>query len=107
MPVDINPIVSAVPVTVQPTQEITYDTWFLKDFSLYATPERKFNAKVNWVLGKLNQDGSSSLSNQKGFCFLEDLLSEASLTENPEIAAVLQQFLGALDAVSRRKGAIQ
>jgi hypothetical protein len=107
MPVNITPIVSAVPVTIQPTETITYDTWFLKDFNLYATIDRKFNAKVNWVLGKLNDDGSSELSNQKGFCLLEDILSEQALTENPEIAAILPQFLGALNAVSRRKGAIK
>ncbi len=37
---------------------------------------------------------------------LEDLLSETTLTENPEVAAVLGQFLSALEAVSKRKGAI-
>jgi len=106
MPVNIQPIVSADPVVTETVASKTYDTWFLTDFNLYAKPDRTFNAKVSWKLGKLNEDGSSELSNKTGFCMLEDLLSETTLTENPEVAAVLGQFLSALEAVSKRKGAI-
>jgi hypothetical protein len=106
MSINIQPIVSTTPVTTETVASKTYDTWFLTDFSLYAKPDRTFNAKVSWKLGKLNEDGSSELSNKTGFCMLEDLLSEQTLTENPEIAAVVENFLGALAAVSLRKGAI-
>lgn len=106
MSVEIQPIVSAEPVVTETIASKTFDTWFLTDFSLYAKPDRTFNAKVSWKLGKMNEDGTSELSNKTGFCLLENLLDTDNLMENPEIAAVLQQFLSALEAVSRRKGAI-
>jgi hypothetical protein len=107
MPVSIPQIVAAAPLTVQPSETKTFDTWFLEGFKLQATPNRTFNAKVSWRLGRTKEDGSSEMSDQKGFCLLEDLLSENCLTENPEVAAVLPSFLGALEAVSRRKNAIR
>lgn len=106
MPIEIQPIVSADPVVTETIASKTFDTWFLTDFSLYAKPDRTFNAKVSWKLGKMNEDGTSELSNKTGFCLLENLLDAETLMENPEIAGVLQQFLSALEAVSRRKGAI-
>ena len=106
MPVQITPIVSATPVIVEAVAPKTYDSWFLKNFQLYSTPQRTFNAKVLWSLGKLNVDGTSELSATTGFCFLENILADTILAENPEIAAVLPQFLAALEAVSRRKNAI-
>lgn len=106
MPVQITPIVSATPVVVEAVTAKTYDTWFLKDFQLYSTPQRTFNAKVLWSLGKINDDGSADLSTKTGFCFLENILADTVLAENPEIAAILPQFLAALEAVSRRKNAI-
>lgn len=106
MSIEIQPIVSAEPVVTETIASKTFDTWFLTDFSLYAKPDRTFNAKVSWKLGKMNSDGTSELSNKTGFCLLENLLDTETLMENPEIAGVLQQFLSALEAVSRRKGAI-
>lgn len=106
MSVQITPIVSATPVVQEATGEKTYDTWFLRDFQLYATTQRTFNAKVLWSLGKMNADGTSELTATTGFCFLENILSDTVLAENPEIAAILPQFLSALEAVSRRKNAI-
>jgi hypothetical protein len=107
MPINIPQIVAHAPLTVQPSETKTYDTWFLESFSLGASADRTFSAKVAWRLGKVNEDGSSELSQQRGFCFLDDMLSDSCLTENPEIAAVLPSFLGALEAVSRRKNAIK
>lgn len=106
MPLQIVPITSATPQVIQATEAKTYDTWFLKDFHLYSTTDRTFNAKVLWTLGKLNDDGTSELSNRTGFCYIENLLSETALTDNPEIAAVLTPFLSALEAISKRKNAI-
>lgn len=107
MAISIPVVASATPVTTEVIAAKTYDTWFLKDFHLYATQDRTFHAKVEWLLGKINEDGSSEFSGQKSFCLLEDLLSETSLTENPEIAAIVPAFLSALEAVSRRKNAIR
>jgi len=107
MPVDIPQIVATTPITVQPSETKTFDTWFLEGFALQASADRTFNAKVSWRLGRTKADGTAEMSDQKGFCFLEDLLSEACLTENPEVAAILPSFLGALEAVSRRKNAIR
>jgi len=106
MPVDIPQIVAAAPLTVQPAETKTYDTWFLEGFTLQALPNRTFNAKVSWRLGRVKQDGTSEMSDQKGFCFLEDILSDTCLQENPEVASILPGFIGALEAVSRRKKAI-
>jgi hypothetical protein len=107
MPVNI-PIVSAsAPVTTEPVATKVFDTWFLKDFKLYSTADRTFNASVSWQLGKIYEDGSSELSNQKGFVLLEDILSDTCLQENPEIAAIVPTFLSALEAISRRKNAIK
>lgn len=106
MPISIPPIVSNSPVIVNATETKTYDTWFLKDFQLYANSQRKFNAKVSWVLGKVNADGSSELSSTTGFTLLENILGDQCLQENPEIAAILPNFLSALEAISKRKGAI-
>ncbi len=106
MSVQIVPITSATPQVIQATEAKTYDTWFLKDFHLYSTVDRTFNAKVLWTLGKLNSDGTSELSNKTGFCFIENLLSDTALAENPEIASVLTPFLSALEAISKRKNAI-
>jgi hypothetical protein len=107
MAVNIPVVQSTTPLTTEPVVAKVYDTWFLEDFHLYANADRTFNAKVLWRLGRVNADGTSELSSQKGFTVIEDLLSEAALTENPEIAAVVPQFLSALEAVSRRKGAIK
>jgi len=104
---NIQPIVTSTPVVTETIESKTYDTWFLTDFNLYANPDRTFNAKVSWRIGKLNADGTSELGKKTGFCMLENLLSEQNLTENPEIAAVVENFLGAIAAVSLRKGAIQ
>ena len=107
MAVNIPLVQSSTPLTTEPVVAKVFDTWFLEDFHLYANADRTFNAKVLWRLGRINADGSSELSSQKGFTVLEDVLSDQSLTENPEIAAVVPQFLSALEAVSRRKGAIK
>lgn len=104
---NIQPIITSTPVVTETVESKTYNTWFLTDFNLYAKPDRTFNAKVSWRLGKLNEDGSSELSSKTGFCLLENLLGEQTLTENPEIAAIVEGFLGALAAVSLRKGAIE
>lgn len=106
MPVNIQQIITSTPVVAPTVSEKTYDTWFLTNFSLYAKPDRTFNAKVSWVLGKINEDGSAEMSSKTGFALLENLLSEETLMENPEIAAIVEGFLGALAAVSLRKGAI-
>ena len=103
---NIHPIVAQTPLVTEAIESKTYDTWFLTDFNLYAKPDRTFNAKVSWRLGKINSDGSSELSNKTGFCMLEDLLSDQTLSENPEIAGVMLNFLSALTTVSLRKGAI-
>jgi hypothetical protein len=103
---NIQPIVTGTPVVTETIESKTYDTWFLTDFNLYAKPDRTFNAKVSWRIGKLNADGTSELGKKTGFCMLEDLLSEQTLSENPEIAAIVEGFLGALASVSYKKGAI-
>lgn len=104
---NIQPIIAQTPLITETVEGKTYDTWFLTDFKLYAKPDRTFNANVSWRLGKINPDGTSEFSNKTGFCMLEDLLSDQTLSENPEIANVVLDFLAALTTISYRKGAIE
>ena len=103
---DIQPIVSTNPVTTVPVPEKVYDTWFLSDFRLSATTDRKFQAEIFWTLGKINADGTTELSDTKTNHFLPDLLDAGNLTANPEIAALVPTFLSTLAAVSKRANVI-
>jgi hypothetical protein len=53
MPVDIPVVTATSPVVQQPVEAKTFDTWFLTDFRLVATPDRKFDAEVFWALGRI------------------------------------------------------
>ena len=53
MPVDISVVTATSPVVQQPVEAKTFDTWFLTDFRLVATPDRKFDAEVFWALGRI------------------------------------------------------
>ncbi len=53
MPVDIPVVAATSPVVQQPVEAKTFDTWFLTDFRLVATPDRKFDAEVFWALGRI------------------------------------------------------
>jgi hypothetical protein len=53
MPIEIPPVVATNPVVQSPVEAKTFDTWFLTDFRLVATPERKFDAEVFWALGRI------------------------------------------------------
>ena len=53
MPIEIPPVVATNPVVQNPVEAKTFDTWFLTDFRLVATPERKFDAEVFWALGRI------------------------------------------------------
>lgn len=107
MAVSIPVVAATTPLTTEAVAIKTFDTWFLKDFHLYATADRTFHASVDWKLGRINEDGTQEFSSQRGFLLVEDLLSDATLSENPEIAAILPSFLAALEAISRRKQAIK
>lgn len=158
MPVEIPLVVATNPVVQTPVEAKTFDTWFLTDFRLVATPERKFDAEVFWVLGRLvsktedipvekqvektvskpkvDENGvivrdennevvmedvletvtevviepvttvSSEFSDTRKNCYVRDLLSDGMLMRHPEIAQVLPGFLSALEAISKREGAI-
>lgn len=53
MPVEIPPVVATSPVVKEPVEAKTFDTWFLTDFRLVSTPDRKFDAEVFWALGRI------------------------------------------------------
>jgi hypothetical protein len=53
MPVEIPVVVATSPVVQQPVETKTFDTWFLTDFRLVSTPDRKFDAEVFWCLGRI------------------------------------------------------
>lgn len=174
MPVEIPPITASSPIVVPPIGEKVFGTWFLTDFRLVATPERKFDAEVFWQLGRLYDvdvevstqvpreegvvDGEgnpvmiekrdpetneiiyvvdpetglptevpemvqqtqtvydtvvttetqqrSELTDTRRTAYVRDILSDAFLVANPEIAAILPGFLGSLIAISQRQGAI-
>jgi hypothetical protein len=53
MPVDIPVVAATNPVVQQPVEAKTFNTWFLTDFRLVSTPDRKFDAEVFWVLGRI------------------------------------------------------
>ena len=53
MPVEIPPVVATNPVVQNPVEAKTFDTWFLTDFRLVSTPDRKFDAEVFWALGRI------------------------------------------------------
>jgi hypothetical protein len=53
MPVEIPPVVATNPVIQNPVEEKIFDTWFLTDFRLVSTPDRKFDAEVFWALGRI------------------------------------------------------
>lgn len=53
MPVEIPVVAASSPLVQQPVEAKTFDTWFLTDFRLVATPDRKFDAEVFWVLGRI------------------------------------------------------
>jgi|APGre2960657444_1045066.scaffolds.fasta_scaffold392220_1 hypothetical protein len=103
---DIQPIISTNPVTTVPVPEKVYDTWFLSDFRLSATGDRKFVAEIFWTLGRINADGTSELSGKTTNHFIPDLLSEESLLANPEITTLVPDFLSTLAAVSKRANVI-
>lgn len=103
---DIQPIAAANPITTTPIPAKTYDTWFLTDFRLSATSDRKFAAEVFWQLGKLNIDGSAEMSDKRINHFIPDLLNPDTLAANPEIATLVPNFLSTLEAVSKRANII-
>jgi hypothetical protein len=53
MPVEIPPVVATNPVIQNPIEAKTFNTWFLTDFRLVSTPDRKFDAEVFWALGRI------------------------------------------------------
>ena len=53
MPVEIPPVVATNPVIQNPIEATTFNTWFLTDFRLVSTPDRKFDAEVFWALGRI------------------------------------------------------
>jgi len=103
---DIQPIVSSNPVTIDPVPAKTYDTWFLTNFRLSATGDRKFVAEVFWQLGKLNADGTSEMSEKRVNHFIPDLLNPETIATNPEISELVPNFLSTLEAVSKRANVI-
>jgi len=103
---DIQPIISSNPVTTDPVPAKTYDTWFLTNFRLSATGDRKFVAEVFWQLGKLNADGTSEMSDKTVNHFIPDLLNPETIATNPEIAQLVPNFLSTLEIVSKRASII-
>ncbi len=174
MPVEITPIVTPQPVVVPQAEEKVFDTWFLTDFRLVATPDRKFDAEIFWALGRYYtvdvqvpreetttepvldgngnpvmteqrdpqtneiiyetdpetglptenpvmipatqtvtntvydtvQETRSEFNDRRGVAYIRDILSDSVLAANPEVAAILPGFLGAITAASARTGAI-
>lgn len=53
MSIEIPPIAATNPIVVQPVAEKTFDTWFLTDFRLVASPDRRFDVEAFWALGRL------------------------------------------------------
>lgn len=103
---NIQPIVSTNPIVTDPVPAKTYNTWFLTDFRLSATADRKFVAEVFWQLGKLNPDGTSEMSEKRVNHFIPDLLNPDTVATNPEIATLVPNFLSTLEAVSKRANII-
>lgn len=78
MSIEIVPVVATNPVVRESIAEKTFDTWFLTDFRLVATPDRKFDSEVFWTLGRLI-NGTKEVPVEKEF---ERTVEQVKVDEN-------------------------
>ena len=95
------PIPATNPSTAPATPAEVYDQWFLSGVTINHRDGDVYDLETFW-----DQGNATKLSGVRTNYIIRDLLSQQSLYDFPEIAAIAPQFLGALAAVGKRLGVL-
>lgn len=90
------------------------DTWFLENLSIRGNVDRTMPISLNamFVKGTELKDAAGNVTgyytdaNHRTHFQIENLFSVNTMSTHPEIAALMPQFLAALDAVGKRLGVL-
>ena len=95
------PILATKPSTSAPLAAEVFDQWFLAGVTINHRDGDVYDLETFW-----DQGNATKLSGVRTNYIIRNLLSQQSLYDNPEIAAIAPQFIGALAAVGKRLGVL-
>jgi hypothetical protein len=110
-------IIASSPEIVAATPEKVYDIWFLENFQIRASADRTqpIDLEVFWLKGRLLKETIDGVETVVGYetnpatrtnYIVRDLFNPEVLSQHPEIASLMPQFMPALEAVGKRLGVL-
>ena len=101
-PVPVFPAIPATnPSTSAPVPAEVFDQWFLAGLTIQHRDGTVYDLETFW-----DQGNETKLSGVRTNYIIRDLLSQKSLFDFPEIAAIAPQFMAALAAIGKRLGVL-
>ena len=101
-PVPVFPAIPATtPSTSAPVPAEVFDQWFLAVLTLNHRDGTVYDLETHW-----DEGNEIKLSGKRTNYLIRDLLSQRSLFDFPEIAAIAPQFMAALAAIGKRLGVL-
>ena len=95
------PIPATTPSTAPATLEEVFNQWFLAVLTLNHRDGTVYDLETHW-----DEGNETKLSGKRTNYIIRDLLSQRSLFDFPEIAAIAPQFMAALAAAGTRQGVL-
>ena len=95
------PIPATTPSTSAPVPAEVFDQWFLAGLTIQHRDGDVYDLETFW-----DQGNAIKLSGKRTNYIIRDLLSQRSLFDFPEIAAIAPQFMAALAAAGTRQGVL-
>lgn len=98
------------PTVNPPIPEEVFNQWFCGPVVIRSNPDSSYDLEVVWLKGnatKLNGEQTNNiLRNITSMPALVEQLGQEWLDENPDVVAIMPQFLGVLAKIAQRQGVL-
>ena len=98
------------PTVNPPIPEEVFNQWFCGPVVIRSNPDSSYDLEVVWLKGnaqKLNGEQTNNiLRNITSMPALVEQLGQEWLDENPDVVAIMPQFLGVLARIASRQGVL-
>lgn len=98
------------PTVVPPVAGATYDQWYLTGTVITSTEAREFNLESFWVKGNTQELSSITTNNVvrniTSIPSLVEQLGQDFLDANPDVVAIMPQFLAVLAKIATKQGVL-